>query len=84
MLTLFFNLLVLGDCLNFEYIPETGQPPGRRLYLTMQYEPERNELLVCCGQETNTLIYNDLWDFNLDTETWTAHPNTASVHPRKF
>ena len=78
----FLGLLQLVSSTSFEYVPSFGQPPERRLYSTMQYEPDRHQLIVCCGQEKNTLVFDDLWDFDLTTETWTFHPLTESVHPR--
>ena len=76
-------LLIAGVLsLSVERIPETNQPPPQRLYHSMVYNPVNHSLIMFGGEQDNTILFNDLWSFDLATQRWSVFPSSSSEWPR--
>jgi len=53
-----------------ERTPAGAVPPGRYLHVTA-YDTVRKKTLVFGGLTTNSVFFNDLWEWDSPTETWT-------------
>ena len=63
----------------FEYLPETGNPPSKRLYSTLC---STDDSLVSFGGELdNSVSYNDLWTFSLAESRWTPQSSATQLYP---
>ena len=51
-------------------IPETNNPPIRRRFASAAYQETTNSLYIYGGISDSTQIYDDLWRFDLSSNTW--------------
>ncbi|CAG9320026.1 unnamed protein product [Blepharisma stoltei] len=86
MMILHFLLLfpTISASLNFTRLPYTNPPPPARCYNAMDYDPVTNSLIIFGGIKSNTELYRDIWQFELNTKLWNMLETTSSYYLGMF
>ena len=67
-------------------IPDTKTPPNRRHGSALALDPIQNSLFVYGGFEDSNEYFDDMWRFDLDTQTWEEilSPSSLTPGPRSY
>ena len=66
----FLTITVIAIALEFDFIPDTRDPPSVRLYSQMVYASKTNNLIAFGGQFDTNTNFNDIWEYSLDSGVW--------------
>jgi hypothetical protein len=72
-----------GDIINFDSIPETNSPPANRYYHLMEYNEKTNELVIFGGVGDDSIIFNDIWTFNITSSKYSHLVPSNDLAPSK-
>jgi N-acetylneuraminic acid mutarotase len=69
--------------LEIQRIPSTGSPPAKRQLSSMAHDPIDNTLYLYGGLEESGEPLDEMWSFNLDSNTWEQIFTPSVVTPGK-
>ena len=61
-------LLSVAYCQTTRKIPSAGDPPSKRAFTSMVLL--NNTLIVTSGQQLFGSVFDDIWEYDLETEAW--------------
>lgn len=76
-----FLLLPCIESILMRTIPETKTPPTRRHETAMAYDSLSNVLILYGGFDDTNGYYDDLWKFDLNTNTWEEILSPSPIAP---
>ena len=62
-------------------IPATRTPPNRRHDSALAFDPIQNSLFIYGGFEDSNEFFDDMWRFDLNTQTWEEVLSPSSLTP---
>jgi hypothetical protein len=83
LLVLVLSLLSVYS-INIESIPTTGTPPSKRQRSSLAYDKSSSSVFIYGGFEDMNEYYEDIWRFNLVSNTWEEliSPSRLTPGPR--
>ena len=78
------SIVSVTSTLEFTHIPETRDPPSKRLYQSLKYSSDGQILVLFGGQLDNSNNFNDIWTFSLRTNQWKQMISSTQISPSKI
>ncbi len=72
-------LSVYVGALSVNYVPKAGTPPPRRELAGLAYDASSNKVHIYGGRSNE--IYDDMWEFDLTTNTWNEMHTPSVMRP---
>ncbi len=79
------SIILIAESLSISSLPSTRTPPTRRKQSSLTYDPLSNSLFIYGGYHTADEYFDDMWRFDLNSNTWEEilSPSPLTPGPRK-
>lgn len=73
--------ILFAESLSIASLPSTRTPPTRRKQSSLTYDPISNSLFIYGGYHSSDEYFDDMWRFDLNSNTWEEILSPSSLTP---